>query len=157
MKKKKEQKNDFLDDYTQIHLMLLEQSMKLPPSKNVHTNWLNSHSPKLEEFKSDDKKGKWCIQVPVEEIDSAWEKIKNACKNDDLMLAKCSTALQSNTPEYPLFLICVYTKDWDNKEDVQKVRQFLKDIGFTQPLKYKRDIETINGVYNSEDEFYIVE
>jgi hypothetical protein len=33
-------------------------------------------------------------------------------------------------------------------------REVLRDIGFFEQLGYKRDIETINGVYGTPDEWY---
>ena len=143
-------------DSAQIYQMLMEEK-NLSPSKNVSTYWLQAHSPKLKYFQSNEDTGKWCIHLEKDEVDESWLKIKEACQKDQLFLAKCTTAYSSGTQEHPQFLICVYTHDWSDTEDVQKIRQTLREIGFTQPLKYKRDIETINKVYGTDDEFYIVE
>lgn len=146
-----------LRNMNEQQIQMLAYMTSLPPSQNTYLTWLQAHSPKIKFFESNEKTGKWCINLPKEEIDEAWLKIKEACRKNKFILAKCSTSRTSGTAQYPLFLICVYTNDWENTEDVQKVRQTLKDIGFTQPLKYKRDIETINNVYGTDDEFFIVE
>lgn len=46
-------------------------------------------------------------------------------------------------------LICVYTPDFTDENDVYRVREALKvDCGVTARLKYKPDIHTHVGVYS---------
>lgn len=125
------------------------------PTKCRSQHWLQSHSPSLLEFKSNDKTGKWCIFVSEKTVDAKWLKIKEALAKDELLIAKVSTQLHKRSKSAK-YVICVYTKDWSDKEDLQKSREVLRKLGFNRPLKYKRDIETINGVYNAPDEFYLV-
>ena len=44
-------------------------------------------------------------------------------------------------------LICVYTSDWRDQEDVMRVREALRQLGFTNKLYYKTDDDTYAGVY----------
>ncbi len=44
-------------------------------------------------------------------------------------------------------VICVYTYDWTDFEDVTRVRNELMILGFTQKLGYKTDADTLSGKY----------
>jgi len=44
-------------------------------------------------------------------------------------------------------VICVYTYDWTDKEDVKRIRQELRDLGITRKIPYKADRETLSGKY----------
>lgn len=126
------------------------------PSKEFRDYWKYARSPSIKDFYSNEKTGKWCIFVNPRSINNAWKKIKLACAEGKLMVAKTSTAKSSGTKKYPKYIICVYNNDWSNSDEVQSVRQVLKDLGFTKPLKYKTDLNTMNGVYG-DDEYMIDE
>lgn len=123
------------------------------PSENKSRYWLYEAKPGLQSFYSNDKTGKWCIFVSRSEVDEQWSKIKQVIKEGKLLVAKVSTAasLKSETEH----VVCVYTEDWSDKEELKRTRQVLKEIGFESPLGYKRDIETKNRVYGSNSEFYV--
>jgi hypothetical protein len=144
------------DNYMEMFAKLYQKSHL--PSKDLSIFWHQAVSPKLKTFKSNDKTGKWCIFLSPKEVDSAWEKIKSyieATENlDTLFLAKVSTKLGSQTHANQ-HVICVYTSDWENEENLKKTRQVLTNLGFTQPLNYKRDTQTLERKYNTEDEFYL--
>lgn len=123
------------------------------PTGEFRDYWKYATSPGVKEFYSNEKTGKWCIFVNPRAINKAWKAVKLACAQGKLLVAKCSTAKSSGTPQYPKYIICVYNEDWQNSAEVQRVREELKNIGFTKPLKYKRDIETINGVYGAGEYF----
>ena len=40
-------------------------------------------------------------------------------------------------------------------DDLKKSREVLRELGFTDPISYKRDVETMNHVYGTKDEFYV--
>lgn len=136
-------------------LGLMQREYNDLPSLDKSSAWKYAAKPGVKKFYSNNKTGKWCINIPKESIDEAWKKVSLACAEGKLLVAKTSTALTAN--KFPNFLICVYTNNWEDMDDIRQTREVLYEIGFTQPLKYKRDIETINGVYNTPDEFYIVE
>ena len=52
------------------------------------------------------------------------------------------------------YLICVYTHEWRNEVDVMRVREILRGMGVTEELGYKRDLDTVNQVYNVPKEWY---
>jgi hypothetical protein len=135
-------------------LLMLEYMypVSLLPSKDKSNYWMHYASTEGLNFRSGDKTGKWCIVLSSKDVDSAWIKVKEAIDKSDLILAKVSTLLGKEM--YNAHVICVYTKDWSNVEDLNNSRAVLKDLGFTQPLNYKRDIETMNNIYG-ENEFYL--
>ena len=49
-------------------------------------------------------------------------------------------------------MICVYTHDATDREDVMRVRERLREIGFTKKLSYKTDQATAAGVYSNNSE-----
>ncbi len=123
------------------------------PTECYARSWINHVSPNLKSFNSNDKTGKWCIFSTPKNVDSDWLLIKAAIDKNDLMLAKVST--RGSLACRKKYVICVYTNDWSNLDDLKKTREVLRELGFTKPLKYKRDIETINRVYGGKKEFYL--
>lgn len=125
------------------------------PSDSTFGYWLSAVSPTVNKngFSSDEKSGKWCITVSNRKVDDAWAKIKQAVLDDKLSLAKASTKLALQ--KFKTHIICVYTLDWSDKEELEKTREILRQLGFTKPLKYKRDLETINKVYGTKNEYYL--
>lgn len=126
------------------------------PSKNRLRNWLYCAQPGLKEFSSNKNTGKWCIFKSVEEIDDAWEKVKVLAQESKILVAKTSTSISSGTERFPNYVICIYSLDCTNMDEVMRIRECLRGVGFTEPLKYKRDIDTITGVYG-DGEFLIDE
>ena len=47
---------------------------------------------------------------------------------------------------YDRHVICVYTRDWEDRTEVQQAREVLRRAGFKERLGYKRDIDTIAGI-----------
>jgi hypothetical protein len=58
--------------------------------------------------------------------------------------AKISTQSRS-------YILCVYTKDFTDIEDVMKVREELRKLGVTNKIHYKADIYTILDIYKKND------
>jgi len=140
-------KNDELDLLSVINEMRSEI-----PSKNRIDSWIRYYSENDYPEHTKDG-GKWLIFCSKEEVDSIWSKIKKAQDKGFLGdMSKVSTALSQ---KYKNSVICVYTYDSTDKDDVLRVRKSLSDLGFTDILNYKRDIETINGVYGSDNEFLL--
>lgn len=88
--------------------------------------------------------GKWLIYRGSSEIDDTWKTIAKRTFNGELgTSAKAGTALQSKKRH----VICVYTYDYFDLEDVMKVREKLRSLGFTDELCYKPDIYTYLDIY----------
>ncbi|KAL0480598.1 hypothetical protein AKO1_006781 [Acrasis kona] len=93
------------------------------------------------------KFGKWVIHRNRDQIDEAWKLVATALIQKKLgVSAKVSTLSQaySVNKEAKTFIICVYNSDFDNKDEIDKNRKVLKDIGFDEELEYIRDIETLS-------------
>lgn len=142
--------------------MIEEKGLKMRnPSITYDTMWLYAAQPDLKEFQSNETTGKWCIFRHEDEIDDLWNKIAILASKGEILLAKCSTAL--NTTFYNIHakredrthIICVYTNDWSDKDDLLKVRKVLRSIGVAEEIGYKRDIDTRAGKYGCEDEFIL--
>ena len=61
-----------------------------------------------------------------------------------LLCAKVSTVLPSMAHDNT-DIICVYTDNWVNAQDLKQVRDVLRTLGFTEELGYKRDVDTRSG------------
>lgn len=91
--------------------------------------------------------GKWLLYPTATAVDSAWLSLIRAT-----LEVKLGTSIKVGT--VPIrdntYLICVYTANYLNKEDVMRVRANLVDFGFTKILYYKSDIKTCLGIDSRE-------
>lgn len=88
--------------------------------------------------------GKWLVYRDVSEINNAWKFIAKAVFNGELGIsAKVSTTQQGKERH----VICAYTYDYLDLDDVKRVREKLRDLGFEESLCYKPDIYTYLGIY----------
>ncbi|RQU47893.1 DUF1917 domain-containing protein [Burkholderia cenocepacia] len=122
------------------------------PSEDLSSNWHYKRSSSYNDFASTDVSGKWCIFLSPTDVDEAWSKISGAIENEQLMCAKVSTALRSMGRDG--HVICVYTRDWADMQDLMRTREVLQSLGFAKELGYKRDIDTRNRIYGS-GEWYL--
>ena len=89
--------------------------------------------------------GKWLIRRDRSEIDIAWKTVAKGVFYGELgYLAKASTARESEREH----VICVYTDNYFDFEDVMRVRERLRELKFTEKLCYKPDIYTYLGIYS---------
>jgi hypothetical protein len=114
------------------------------PSKYTEDYWARAYSPK-NSTKNNKNSGKWLCFCPKKEIDAAWQQVKDATERGLLgPSSKVSTKLGEQGKDY---VICVYTKNWKKEDDVMRVREVLRDLGFEKPLPYKTDEDTLKGKY----------
>lgn len=118
---------------------------RLLPSNNVRDPWLFLES-RDEIFESSDISGKWCIFRTTDVVDDAWRAVVQLWKAGRILHAKVSTVQAVAFGGYDRHVICVYTRDWQDQEDVQRMRDLLREAGFTERLGYKRDSDTAAGV-----------
>ncbi len=79
------------------------------------------------------------------EIDLIWERISHKTQRGILgIAAKVSTKFQKKQQH----VICVYTDDYFNSEEILRVREKLRDIGIQEQIYYKPDIYTHLGIYS---------
>jgi len=95
------------------------------------------------------KSGKWLVFVERDNVDKIWQKIKVAVENGTLgMAAKVSTARPNPLSIKPnIHVICVYTYDWTDKNDVMRVREELTKLGIVSKIPYKADADTNKSRY----------
>jgi hypothetical protein len=119
------------------------------PSKVTNAYWIESTRQKGKYPKSTSRSGKWLIFNDKKIIDTLWTKIKSA--TEDGLLGRCSkvsTGLNNpNSRNTIKGVICVYTYDSADIEDVRRIRAELRQIGITNKIPYKLDQDTYNGKY----------
>ena len=122
------------------------------PSKTTRMYWIAQDAPgPLARGLDDEQVGKWLIFVPPKEADEAWRKIRDETAKGLLGIsAKVSTAKPNPDSRDERAVIYVYTRDWADEADVMRVRKRLRDLGFTERIGYKRNIETYRGEYSEE-------
>lgn len=139
-----------MNEQSRLEELLLSGSER--PSEDLTRSWHMRKSPSCGAIFSGPTTGKWCIFAPSSDVDQAWAKIKGAVESDKLVFAKVSTALRSMGRDG--HVICVYTRDWTDTQDLLLIREVLRSLGFTEELKYKRDIDTLNRIYG-RGEWYL--
>lgn len=119
------------------------------PSQTTDVFWIYAERLKGSYPELGEKGGKWLVFVPIAELDRAWAKIKQATEEGRLGgLSKVATARPNRNAADPgTKVICVYTYDWTDAEDVRRVRAELRSLGITQKIPYKADEDTLSGRY----------
>lgn len=122
------------------------------PTKTTKIFWILLDAPGYDPGCTDtEKAGKWLIFLEPNETDELWKKIRDATAAGELGIsAKVSTAKQSPESRDERMVIYVYTTDWEDEEDVMRIREVLRNIGVTDRIGYKRNIETFQGEYSEK-------
>ena len=91
--------------------------------------------------------GKWLVFVGSHNLSRIWNKIKIAVEKGKLgSLAKTSRAEHQSSSNG---VICVYTYDWKDRQDVQRIREELRKLGIIRKISYKTDEDTVRGIYRA--------
>jgi Basophilic leukemia-expressed protein Bles03 len=119
------------------------------PSKTTQMYWIVLDAPgSAPEAIEDENAGKWLIFQEPDLVDVSWKKVRDATVTGMLGIsAKVSTAKPNPDSRDNRKVIYVYTKDWSDEADVMRVRENLRELGFTDRIGYKRNIETFAGEY----------
>lgn len=121
------------------------------PSRITEEYWAYAFSKSKKKYPESTKNcGKWMIFVyKGEQLDIIWAGVKEAIEKGMLgHSAKCSTAkensysLNKNTG-----VICIYTYDSNDKEDLKRIAKELFKIEKVEKLFYKEDSTTHEGKY----------
>lgn len=126
------------------------------PSELTNRFWVYADAPGHE--KADrEAVGKWLLFIPVVQVDQWWDRIKDATEAGCLGVgAKVATARPNPRAVSPeTRLICVYTRDWHDRDDVRRVLGALRDLGVPWKLAYKTDAATAAGVYGRGASVYV--
>jgi hypothetical protein len=88
--------------------------------------------------------GKWMIFSNSASVDMDWSKVAEGVTSGILgIVADVST----KPDDSGMHVICVFTKNYLDMDDVKRVRQGLRSLGFTKKLKYKPNAFTSCGVF----------
>lgn len=119
------------------------------PSRTTRMYWIVQDAPDVQpDAIEDELAGKWLIFLPPDQVDAAWVKVRNAtCRKELGISAKVSTAKPNPDSRDNMKVIYIYTPDWRDEADVMRVRERLRELGFTERIGYKRNIETFRGEY----------
>ena len=140
--------------------MFITESPGLLPSQVTDDYWVYADCPAAEGADAS-ATGKWLVFVPAGRIDWWWEQIRLATEQGRLGIsarisAKAATARVSELAVSPrMKLICVYTRNWQDRDDVRRVLRQLRDLGVSWRLSYKTDEATLSGVYGTGSAAYV--
>jgi hypothetical protein len=108
--------------------------------------------------------GKWLIYLSCQHVGYCWPLVREATEEGTLgVSAKISTdwgkahdlvgMISEGLGGWRDHVICIYTADWRNREDVARVGSRLAEIDAvrTQTLQYKPDAFTYGGKWHGSD------
>lgn len=109
------------------------------PSQVHDVLWIYANSEQDNYKIQRGRSGKWLIFEHKDEIDATWQKIKQATQNGIFGIkSKVATAKQNPKASNADFkVICVYTADFDHKEDINRIEESIRSIGIENKLIYK--------------------
>ena len=119
------------------------------PSRVMNVYWLFAERKQGKYPSHSENGGKWLVFVPIAQIDNVWSKIRSAVEEGRLGdLAKVATAKPNpNATDPRTKVICVYTYNWTDIEDVMRIRQELRQLGIIWKIPNKADEDTDSGKY----------
>jgi len=127
----------------------------LLPSREMLLPWLAADNNSYDEDWDSEKTGKWMMFTKDETVDAEWKEIKEMTEDGKLGISsKVSTARPSVYGLPNQHVIIVYTKDYNDKKDVMRVREQLGKMGYKQKLYYKTDQATREGKYGKGSWLY---
>jgi Domain of unknown function (DUF1917) len=126
--------------YHPTHIRPLTEGIPTQVTKDV---WIYAFRQIGEYPKPTWNSGKWLIWLSAANINRYWKIIKEAVEQGRLGdEAKVSTAASPYVKQGKPYVICVYTYDYQDRDDVMRIRQVLRDLGLKKPIPYKRDEDT---------------
>lgn len=112
------------------------------------TPWLWADAPRRDDT-TPEFSGKWMVFVTADTVDEYWALIKYAVNKGWLgQRTKVATAYHNPHARDPSVRpIIVYTMDWRDHDDVERVLCGLRGLGIGWRLSYKTDQATSEGRY----------
>jgi len=113
------------------------------PSQMLDNYWIYAHfqNYQFKRNKNERESGKWLIFEHISEIDETWKKVEMATVKGLLgPSSKVSTAKPNpNAFDPTAKVICVYTEDFKDKLDVDRIAKAIRSLGIENKLIYKFD------------------
>ncbi|MDP3698474.1 MAG: DUF1917 domain-containing protein [Nanoarchaeota archaeon] len=119
------------------------------PSKIIDDYWVNAECKKKYP-KPTKNSGKWLVFTYTKDLDKTWQKITKATEKGELGIAAKSATSKSNpnASNEDTRVICVYTYDSEDKNDVARIAWRLYELEINpRVLNYKKDNATFEGKY----------
>jgi hypothetical protein len=117
------------------------------PLKTTNQAWISISASEIPTPQNTIEAGKWLIFCDNDKVDDTWIIIAQATYNNQLGFgSKVSTSMIPNDKK----VICVYTNNADDEDDIMRVRKALRKLGIKQKLPYKTNLATKQGEYASE-------
>jgi len=111
-----------------------EQS--LPSQATADADWLFAY--RHQDDYPQQAKGKWLIHATRERIDNLWQLIALATEEGYLgSFSKVSTASLPDTAKTGIHVICIYTYNCNDRDDIMRVRTALHEMNILHPLSYQ--------------------
>jgi len=118
---------------------------------------------KGEDLEEKELGGKWVLRVGLDEIPELWPTIRRAVEAGKLG-PEAKTLRDVVSGEYVsqylspedggITALIVYTLDWRDETDCNRVLRGLRSLGAYHRATYKRDIETLDGCYGPGTSIY---
>jgi hypothetical protein len=116
------------------------------PSLVTSKPWVYATNDKIN-YPSSKNSGKWCVFVNKSEHDEWWIKIRQ-CLYEGKLGDEIKTGTRLGDGIYKnKAVIIVYTYDYNDENDVMRIREELRKIGLTWKIAYKTDKATLQGKY----------
>jgi hypothetical protein len=131
----------------------MNNSMKnntLKPSNIFDQYWLYAHNKTNNITIQDSFVGKWMLFVLNNDMDNIWDIIKNETENGNLGISSKIATMKNNpnTLNNSYKVICVYTYDYSDKDNVEKIgKKLIELLNLNKPIYYKTDQQTIENNY----------
>jgi hypothetical protein len=116
---------------------------------------------KEEDFEEKELGGKWVLRVGLDEMPELWPTIRRAVEAGklgpeaktliDVVSGECVTQYPEDGGTTALI---VYTLDWRDEADCNRVLRGLRSLGAYHRATYKRDIETLDRCYGPGTSIY---
>lgn len=144
------------DQGTSRELAALLYRHLLPrPSTYTEDWWLWQEGP--EQDYEEDYSGKWLVFVPTGHVDDWWGLLRIGVERGHLGTgAKVATAAPSSAEISPnTRVICIYTYDYRDHDDVRRVLAGLRKARVNWRLSYKTDRATLDARYGRGTATYV--
>ena len=117
------------------------------PSTVTEDDWLHAF-PAISAQAPTERAGKWLVFLGKGYVDEVWSKIRDATVAGTLGLeSKVSTNRPGPFSQKGGFVVCVYTYDGADVDDVRRVRDELRGLGIEREIGWKADASTVAGEY----------
>lgn len=127
----------------QLHKNIL--TMEELPSGTIDYYWIYADNITLARPRNypQERIGKWMFFVEQEKVDEVWQLIKNKTEEGFLGInAKVATNKPSPKKRGYKHLICIYTQDYQDIEDLEKIAKNIRSLGLKYDLLYKTNQST---------------